>query len=133
MVVSPRNSEAAIVDLLKKTESTILITDIKYKPLAESFAAQVLGVKSITQDPLDTETLLQESLNPNHVNILNYDFSDEDIEKIPLIAHTSGSAAFPKPISISNRCLFHVGPSLQQVAKENGSNTKIDPNDTFLA
>ncbi|KAI9483645.1 MAG: hypothetical protein EXX96DRAFT_648358 [Benjaminiella poitrasii] len=107
MAVSPRNSEPAIVNLLEKTKSKLVISSEKYSDIANATASNVPGVKVITTPTFDLEALLQEPLNPDHEKILNYGFSDEDKEKPALIIHSSGSTAFPKPIYLSNRYLIN--------------------------
>lgn len=133
MTVSPRNSEAAFVNLLENTQSKTIIADAKYKSIALSSAAQVSGVAVIIHDPFDIEALLQEPLNSNHTDILDYNFSDKDINKVALIIHSSGSTAFPKPIPTTNLYVFHVTITLQLLARENGNNLEIDHNDVCLS
>ncbi|EPB93060.1 hypothetical protein HMPREF1544_00134 [Mucor circinelloides 1006PhL] len=108
LAISPRNSEAADVNLLEKTQSKLLIANVRYESIAKAAVSQVSGVKLIVISPLDIEALAKEPLNPNYQQILNFDFSDEDILKPALIIHSSGSTAFPKPIYLSNRYLFNV-------------------------
>lgn len=108
MAISPRNSEAASVNLLEKTNSKLMVVNVKYENIAKSVAAQVPGVKLIVLEPLDIDALLEEPLNPNHQKLLNTSFSDSDKEKSALIIHSSGSTAFPKPIYLSNRYLFNL-------------------------
>ncbi|KAF1806067.1 hypothetical protein V8B55DRAFT_1592110 [Mucor lusitanicus] len=108
LAISPRNSEAADVNLLEKTQSKLLIANVKYESIAKAAVSQVSGVKLIVIPPLDIEALLKEPINPDYQQILNLDFSDEDILKPALIIHSSGSTAFPKPIYLSNRYLFNV-------------------------
>ncbi|KAK4510075.1 uncharacterized protein ATC70_006244 [Mucor velutinosus] len=108
LAISPRNSEAADVNLLEKTQSKLLIANVKYESIAKAAVSQVPGVKLIVIPPLDIEALLKEPINPSYQQILDLEFSDEDILKPALIIHSSGSTAFPKPIYLSNRYLFNV-------------------------
>lgn len=133
MALSPRNSEAATVDLLEKTQSKLLVANVKYETIAKSVALQVPDVKVIILESLDLDTLIKEPLNPDHETLLNTDFSDNDIEKNALIIHSSGSTAFPKPIYLSNRYLFNMVNSFHiNINYKEGLN-KIDENDAFLS
>lgn len=87
LAISPRNSEAADVNLLEKTQSKLLIANVRYESIAKAAVSQVSGVKLIVIPPLDIEALVKEPLNPNYQQILNFDFSDEDILKPALIIH----------------------------------------------
>jgi long-subunit acyl-CoA synthetase (AMP-forming) len=85
--VSPRSSEAAIVHMLEKTQSKLLISNVKYESISKSAAAQIDGVKVITVQPLDIETLLQEPLHAGFETILDFNFTKDDIEKTAIIIH----------------------------------------------
>lgn len=130
LAISPRNSEAAVINLLEKTHSKVLITSEKYETLAKSSAAHVSGVQVILGDSLEIATLVQEPLNPDHAHLLNKEFSDEDITKSALIIHSSGSTAFPKPIYLSNRYLFNMINAFHHVLDDDN---RINENDTFLS
>jgi hypothetical protein len=81
MNISSRNSGAAIINLLEKTQASVIIADIKYESIAKSSASQVPGIEVAVVSSLYIETLLQKPLNPNYKNILDYTFSDEDLNK----------------------------------------------------
>lgn len=130
LAVSPRNSEAAVVNLLEKTHSSVLMASEKYEAIARSSAAHVPGVQVMLGDSLEIATLVQEPLNPDHEHLLNKAFSDEDITKSALIIHSSGSTAFPKPIYLSNRYLFNMINAFHYVLDDNNG---INENDTFLS
>lgn len=87
LAISPRNSEAAVTDLLEKTQSKLLIANVKYEAISKSAAAQIDGVKVITIQSFDIETLLQEPLNADFEKILDINFTDKDIMKSALIIH----------------------------------------------
>jgi acyl-CoA synthetase (AMP-forming)/AMP-acid ligase II len=87
LCLSPRNSEAADVNLLEKTNCKLLIVNEKYDHIAKNSAAQVPGVKTICIQNFDIEELLKEPLNPNAVTLIDTKFSDEDITKAALIIH----------------------------------------------
>jgi long-subunit acyl-CoA synthetase (AMP-forming) len=87
LAISPRNSEAAVVDLLEKTQCKLLIANIKYEAISKSATAQIDGAKVITVQPLDIEALLQEPLNVDFEKILDSNFTEKDITKNALIIH----------------------------------------------
>ncbi|KAI8091211.1 uncharacterized protein B0P05DRAFT_484698 [Gilbertella persicaria] len=108
MAISPRNSEAAIVNLLEKTQSKFIIADSKYGDITQKAIDQIGGIELVVIQPLDIEDLLDEPLNPDHEHLLSIEFSDDDINKDALIIHSSGTTSFPKPIYLSNRYLIHL-------------------------
>lgn len=134
LAISPRNSEAATVNLLERTQSKLVIATTKYESLAKASASQVSDVNVIVIDTaFDIDALLKKSLNPNHESLLDTGFSDEDIKKSALIIHSSGSTAFPKPIYLSNQYLFNLlNPFHINVNAKEGPD-KIDHNDSFLS
>jgi acyl-CoA synthetase (AMP-forming)/AMP-acid ligase II len=87
MALSPRNSEAADIDLLEKTQSKLLLSNVKYEEVAKGASSKVNGVKLILLEPLNIEALAKEPLNPDHSKILDTNFSDADISKSALIIH----------------------------------------------
>jgi acyl-coenzyme A synthetase/AMP-(fatty) acid ligase len=90
MALSPRNSEAADVNLLEKTNSKVLIATTKYEAFANDAASKVSGVKTIIIPSLDIDRLLQEPLNPEYNNLIDTKYSDEDLPKAALIIHRYG-------------------------------------------
>ena len=132
MAVSPRNSEAAVINLLEKTGSKLLLAYSKFSDIASSSAAKVEGVKFVPID-LDIDSLIQEPLNPDCETILNTNFSDDDIEKCAMIYHSSGSTSFPKPIYLSNRYLFNMINGLHIAYNSRDDVEKLDNNDTFCS
>ncbi|KAG2233416.1 hypothetical protein INT48_007446 [Thamnidium elegans] len=134
LAISPRNSEAAIINLLEKTQSKLIIASTKYEPIAKASASQVSDANLLIIDTaFDIETLLKKPLHPNYKNMLDTDFSDEDIKKTALIIHSSGSTAFPKPIYLSNRYLLNLLHPFHVNVNEKESTDKIDHNDSFLS
>ncbi|KAG1456082.1 hypothetical protein G6F56_006915 [Rhizopus delemar] len=107
-VISPRNSEAAVTELLKNTKSKTFFAAKKYEAVARSAASKLGDVNVIIIDPLNIESLLEQPLNDKYNNIIDSNFTENDIDKPALIIHSSGSTNFPKPITISNRYLLNV-------------------------
>lgn len=106
LALSPRNSEAAIVNLLQKTDCRFIFSTDKYASLAQSAAGQVDGTVCHVLPPFNLAGRLKQPLNPTAFKILDKNFSKKDIEKTCAIIHSSGSTAFPKPIRLSNRYLI---------------------------
>ncbi|KAL9542716.1 hypothetical protein MBANPS3_008470 [Mucor bainieri] len=106
LALSPRNSEAAVVNLLEKTDCRFIFSTNKYATLAQSAAAQVHGTVCHVLPSFDLAGRLKQPLNPLASKILDKHFSKKDIEKTCAIIHSSGSTAFPKPIRLSNRYLI---------------------------
>jgi long-subunit acyl-CoA synthetase (AMP-forming) len=89
LALCPKNSEAAVVNLLEKTKSSLVFASKKREPLIKSSAEKVQekSIKVITVDRLDIEASLNEVLNPDYEKILDLKFSEDDIRKDALIIH----------------------------------------------
>ncbi|CEI92072.1 hypothetical protein RMCBS344292_06345 [Rhizopus microsporus] len=131
LAVSPRNSEPAIINLLEKTNSKLLLATAKHESIAQSAAAKVGGVEVITIEPLNIEELLLEPLVPEHDKLLDSEFTDADLEKAALIIHSSGTTNFPKPIYLSNRGLLYI-TGFPDIYKEKYNIQMGDVNDVHL-
>ncbi|GAA5802331.1 hypothetical protein HPULCUR_007795 [Helicostylum pulchrum] len=132
--ISPRNCEAAIINLLEKTQSKLVITSTKYESIAKASASQVPNVNLLVIDTaFNIEALVKKPLHHNYKNLLDTNFSDEDITKTALIIHSSGSTAFPKPIYLSNKYLFNMLHPFHVNNGEKGGPSKVDHNDSFLS
>lgn len=87
LAVSPRNSEAAIVNLLEKTGSKILFTSPKYEAIAKASVANLNGVSIEVLQPFDINALLNQPLNVQHKEIINAEFDDTHLDSPALIIH----------------------------------------------
>ncbi|CAO3614543.1 unnamed protein product [Mucor fragilis] len=105
LALSPRNSEAAVVNLLKKTDCRFIFSTKKYATLAQSAAAKVDGTVCQVLPSFDLAGRIKQPLNSIAPKVLDRKFTKKDIDKTCAILHSSGSTAFPKPIRISNRYL----------------------------
>lgn len=133
VAISPRTSEAGIVDLLTKTGATMLFVTSNYKAMADSVSSIYVGLKTVVLLALDINWSLKKSTDVNHRRVLDYQFSDEDIKKTALIFHTSGSVSLPKPVYLSNMYLFNLmSPFHRLITAEKGLRD-LNENDTFLA
>ncbi|KAG1168167.1 hypothetical protein G6F36_012313 [Rhizopus arrhizus] len=106
-MISPRNSEPAIVNLLEKTKSKLFFASTKFDSLAQESTAQCDGVKLVMLDPFDIEDRKKQPLHPQSEEILNMNFTTEDINEPVLIIHSSGTTNFPKPIYLSNKYIIN--------------------------
>lgn len=85
--ISPRNSKAAIVDLVQKVDSNCILCSPKYESTAKAAALELPNVKVLSLASLNYEELRQVPLNRDHNQILKYDVWDKDISKPALIIH----------------------------------------------
>ncbi|KAG1441095.1 hypothetical protein G6F56_011636 [Rhizopus delemar] len=85
--VSPRNSEAAIVNLLEKTQSKALFVTPKYEFIANDVAAKMKNVEVIVIEPFDIEAMLKQPLDERHKELIDYNFTEQDLDKPALIIH----------------------------------------------
>ncbi|KAG1469343.1 hypothetical protein G6F56_003309 [Rhizopus delemar] len=131
--ISPRNSEAAIADLLEKTQSKMLFVPSKYKIVAQNAVAKVEEANMTIIPPYDFESLLKKPLNPRYAKILDISFSKEDLEKEALIIHTSGTTGFPKPIYLSNRYLLNVAGTFSRYKEQNPRVDILCQEDVFFS
>ncbi|TFK36289.1 hypothetical protein BDQ12DRAFT_634344 [Crucibulum laeve] len=104
MLISPRNSRAAIVNLLKLTSAVGIISDHYNKDEATASAAEVGSIAVIGIAPLPTP-------NPSAAR-KPFPFKltwEEECDKPIIILHTSGSTGLPKPVAWSSRFVWHQG------------------------
>ncbi|KAL7325927.1 hypothetical protein PS15p_208343 [Mucor circinelloides] len=130
--ISPRNSEAAVINLLKKTESKLLIIEAKYESIGNAAAAQVADVNLMVISPLDIDHLVKQPLNPNFQEFLDFDFSDKDINKTAIICHSSGTTSFPKPVKFSNNYIFYAINAFEILVNANDELDSLTDEDVIL-
>lgn len=87
LALSPRNSEAAVVNLLTKTDCHFLFSTNKYATLAKNAANQVDGTTCEILPSFDLSGRLKKALNPLANTILDKKFSAKDIEETVAIIH----------------------------------------------
>ncbi|KAI7879561.1 acetyl-CoA synthetase-like protein [Lichtheimia hyalospora FSU 10163] len=134
MALSPRNSEAANVNLLTKTESKFVMASEKYADMAKRCTAQVPGVHyHIVPNTFDIDSLINEPLASNASELIDRHFTVKDQEKIALIIHSSGTTSFPKPIRLSNRYLFNLVQAIPYDIAQFSPAKGYDSNDVFMA
>lgn len=87
LALSPRNSEAAVVNLLRKTECNFLFSTSKYATTARNAIAEVEGAVCEILPSFDLAGRLKKSLNPLANEILDKKFSEKDIDETVAIIH----------------------------------------------
>jgi acyl-CoA synthetase (AMP-forming)/AMP-acid ligase II len=106
MLLSTRNSEAALVELMKKTDTKFLIYTKRFANISSQVIDQITGGESYLASDVNIDQLKEKSM---HKPTFPTDDSEKDkTEKIPLIIHSSGTTGFPSPIYLSNRYLVHL-------------------------
>ncbi|KAG2196144.1 hypothetical protein INT47_006490 [Mucor saturninus] len=108
MLISPRNSNNAVINLLEKTKSKLLIANSKYQTKVNCIAEEVPDIKVLIIESMDIDKLVEEPLNPDQEVLMNQNFTEEDIKKPVLVLHSSGSTSLPKPLYFSNQYLFNL-------------------------
>ncbi|RCH90806.1 hypothetical protein CU097_011041 [Rhizopus azygosporus] len=131
-LISPRNSQAAIVHLMKTTQSKFLLASKKYQSIAMAISSSVKGMRELIISPLQLDVLTMEPYYPDYRGILNHSFISSDITKTTLIMHSSGTTNFPKPIYCSNRYMFKAINFLNILQSSEHAMLPVDHNDVFL-
>ncbi|KAI9485212.1 MAG: hypothetical protein EXX96DRAFT_598211 [Benjaminiella poitrasii] len=101
LALSPRNSEAAVANLLTKTDCHFLFTTNKYASLAKSACAQVENTTCEVLPSFDLCGRLKQPLNPMASKILDKNFSEKDIEEIVAIIHSYHMSGFMGSFNMS--------------------------------
>ncbi|CAF3682335.1 unnamed protein product [Rotaria sp. Silwood1] len=100
--LSIRNSEAAIVHLLEKSNASHLFYSNEYASVANEVKIKFgsnIELYQLKQIDIDGLVNLGEStFKPASEN--------NDLDKFCIIFHSSGSTSFPKPIRLTIRCMF---------------------------
>ncbi|CAF0981994.1 unnamed protein product [Adineta steineri] len=109
--ISARNSQAAIEHLLKETKTVVLLTTSQYLPVIKTIQQEQKELQSLKILLLDSEDFQIEEILKN--KDIEYSIStsvntiekkkDDELNKVVVILHSSGSTAHPKPIYLTNR------------------------------
>ena len=103
LLISPRNSREAIVNLLRLTNSVALITDSFNKAEAEASAAEIGSLPVYDIAPFPTPGMPASEPFP-------FDLEwKEECYKPLIILHTSGSTGLPKPVTWSSHFALRQG------------------------
>ena len=110
--ISARNSPAAIEHLLKETKSKLLLTTSVYFPIIKTIQEEQNQLKDLTVLLLDSELFqIDELLKNKDIEYRNtskflkdrINKSEEELNQVVVILHSSGSTSYPKAIRVTNR------------------------------
>ncbi|KAI0051407.1 acetyl-CoA synthetase-like protein [Auriscalpium vulgare] len=115
LLISPRNPRAAIVNLLRLTDSVAILADPYNRSEAEAAAAEVGAIRVHDLAPLPGPSPEERRPFPFRLQW------EAECDRPALILHTSGSTGLPKPVSWSTRFFWHqIYYPDQFIAKYNG-------------
>lgn len=107
MLISPKNSEAAIVDLLNKTNTKTFLHNKRFEKEANAVTDQIDEANSFLAFDVDIEKLKELDIEAQSLPPMD-DSSENQMERIAFIIHSSGTTGFPKPIQLSHRYMAHM-------------------------
>jgi acyl-CoA synthetase (AMP-forming)/AMP-acid ligase II len=106
LLLSPRNSEPALVDLMNKTNTKVLLYANQFSKVATKVSSNISDGAFNLASEVDIEQALQEENMAEKSLLASKSTSKEQLEDIAMIIHSSGTTGFPKPIYLSNRYLI---------------------------
>ncbi|CAF1303367.1 unnamed protein product [Rotaria sordida] len=124
--ISARNSQAAVEHLLRETKTSFLLITSQYLPMIKTIEQQQ-EFKSMKVLLLDSDQFKIEELLKNKdvkypmtsdLITMREKGGDEELNKVVVILHSSGSTAHPKPIYLANRCFLFSYFSYSSVNKD---------------
>ncbi|KAI8580711.1 hypothetical protein K450DRAFT_235591 [Umbelopsis ramanniana AG] len=107
MLLSPKNSETAMVDLMKRTDTKFLVHNKRFAKESSSVIDQIDGGTTFLAFDVDTEETKELDNGAQSIWLTERN-SEVKSEKIAFIIHSSGTTGFPKPIYLSNRYMLHM-------------------------
>jgi acyl-CoA synthetase (AMP-forming)/AMP-acid ligase II len=114
MLISPKNSGPAIVDLMKKTDTKFLFHNKRFAIAASSAIDQIDGGASFLAFDVDIEASKELENGAQNIPVTEESLEDQ-MERIALIIHSSGTTGFPKPIYLSNQYMLYLLNSFADV------------------
>lgn len=117
LLLSPRNSEPALVDLMNKTNTKVLLYANQFSKIATKVFSHISDGSFELASDVDIEQALQEEKMAEKSFLASKATSKEQLEDIALIIHSSGTTGFPKPIYLSNRYLIIMFDGYSKVYK----------------
>jgi long-subunit acyl-CoA synthetase (AMP-forming) len=85
LCISLSNPVVSVVNLLSKTNASLVFTNKKFLNLANDSAKKIPGIQVVQNDEMDLGALAKEPLDHRAKDIINTHFSDEDLSKAVLI------------------------------------------------
>lgn len=105
MLLSPRNSEPALVHLMNKTDTKTLLFTSRFSKISARVIDELSGTSAQLASEVDIDQILQE--DPDIETDLTARASTQnDLKNTALIIHSSGTTGHPKPIYLSNQYLI---------------------------
>ncbi|KAG2237909.1 hypothetical protein INT48_002214 [Thamnidium elegans] len=111
-MISIRNTPTTVCSLLNEAGSQCLVYGSSYLQVKETISKEIVGVRCFPVPELNLEELSNSPLNSKWDQILNQNFTEEDIEKTVAIIHSSGTTNTPKIVVWSNRFMIYFIQSL---------------------
>ncbi|CAO3627535.1 unnamed protein product [Mucor hiemalis] len=139
LLLSPRNSVDSVVNLLCQVNADVLLYGQRHGQLKDEVIAKTKAISDtdilFAQVPnINIDQLVQAPLNYKATEILDYNFTAEDLSKVFVIIHSSGTTSFPKAIRWSNRFqLYHLQGTYYNLINKGFSKFIDDENDILLA
>lgn len=85
--VSTRNSSFAVCSLLNQVNSKFLIYGASYQHIANDVLEENRDIECLLRPDLDLEAIFKVALNPEFYQILDQEFTENDLEKPLVISH----------------------------------------------
>ncbi|KAI8077662.1 hypothetical protein BDF21DRAFT_421614 [Thamnidium elegans] len=111
-MISIRNTPTTVCSLLNEAGSQCLVYGSSYLQVKETISKEIVGVRCFPVPKLNLEELSNSPLNSKWDQILNQNFTEEDIEKTVAIIHSSGTTNTPKIVVWSNKFMIYFIQSL---------------------
>ncbi|KAG2237908.1 hypothetical protein INT48_002213 [Thamnidium elegans] len=132
-MISARNSSAAVCSLLQQVNSDCLVYGIYYQHIKDIVSEENRNVECFPIPNFDLENLLKKPLNPIWSEILDQNFTEEDLDRSVTIVHSSGTTNMPKAVIWSNRFLMYfIQTYLQTFYKRKQFEFIEDENDILI-
>lgn len=109
LLVSPRNSESAMIHLLQTTDTKVLLHMERFSQISNKVCDQVEGSLAHCVPIFDAQskTLLK-------TPVQEFEYDQDNLKKTAIICHSSGTTGHPKPIPLTQSFVI----SLVELAAE---------------
>ncbi|CAG8819703.1 21826_t:CDS:1, partial [Gigaspora margarita] len=109
LFLSPKNSEPALIHLLKESKSHILIYDSQLSKISKNAQNELVSQHSQTLKIFQLPNSLKNENIDHSAPVLKLD--KDPYEKVIAIFHSSGSTSFPKLVPLTNRYFLLMEPN----------------------